>query len=127
MVRLFNKLVVFFSIVIILITMNSAYHSHIDDHHDHYHTEIEAHTITAGESTFHYSEHTEYQKNIGVLNSILLLVLLFTSVVFSCLWLFQKKAIPFIPKITFCKYIFIDPPPILTRYVLFHAPPTQHS
>ncbi|WP_415398290.1 hypothetical protein [Sulfurimonas sp. CS5] len=107
--------------------MNSTYHFHIDDHHDHYHAGVETHKISAEQSTFHYSEHTEYQDDTGVISSILLIVLLFTSIVLSFLQLFPIKVIQFIPKITFCRYIFIDPPPIPIRYVLFHAPPTQHS
>ena len=122
-----KKLVVFFSIVIFIITMNSTYHSHIDDHHDHYHMAVDAHEIVAEDATLHYSEHTQYQENIGVMASILLLLVLFTKISPFLLLSLKNKVIQLVSITTFYRHIFIDPPPIITRYILFHAPPQHHS
>jgi len=124
---MFSKLMVFFTIIIVLITINSNYHFHVDDHHDHYHVEVDTHEITAEQLSFHYSEHTEYQENTGLMGSILLLIILFTSTTFFFFLSLKNQIIQLVPISTFFRHIFIDPLPILTRYILFHAPPTHHS
>ena len=130
---MFSKLMIFFSIIIILITMNSNYHFHdtyTKNHHNnlhyHHHIEVDFYDNTTQQSNFHHGEHTEYKNNIGIINSVLL-VFLFTGIVFSFLLFRQTKILRYNSKIIFCRYFFTYPPPTLIRYILFHAPPNNHS
>ncbi len=122
---MFNRLMIFFTIVIVLLTINSNYHFHIDDHHEHYHAGVDIHEITAQQLNFHYSEHTEYQENTGIISSILILLILFISIAFFLL--LKKRKIQSVPIRSFSKLTYIDPPPLLIRYIFFHAPPLHHS
>ncbi len=131
---MFKKLMIFFSIIVVLITMNSNYHfhdTHTDNHHEnfnyHHHIEVDFYDIIIEQSNFHHAQHSHYLYNIGIISSVFL-VLLFRGISFSLLLLLQIKVFAkhnF--KIMFCKYLFIYPPPLLIRYILFHAPPNNHS
>ena len=105
----------------IVMSMNK-YH-HVENHDNHHHIHVNSHEIATEQSVFHYLEHMESHKNIGVLGSTLLLLVFFRSIGFNYILLLRGKVIQLRTKITFYQYIFVDPPPTLLRSILFHAPP----
>ena len=106
--------------------MNKYYHvkSH-DSHHSHHENSlVDPHETVAELSVFHYTEHIDSHKNIGILGSILLLLVFLKSIVSGFISPRLNKLIQVRTKTTFYRYIFVDPPPTLLRSMLFHAPPT---
>lgn len=112
--------------IIVLIT-NKYYHVEIHDnhHHQHHHENslIDSHEIATELSVLHYIEHIDAHKNIGILGTFLLLLVFLKSVSLNLVSPLLSKIIQLRAKITFCRYLFVDPPPTPLRSMLFHAPP----
>ena len=98
-------------------------HYHVENHNDHTHIHIASHDASTELSVFHYIEHIDFQKDIGILSGILLLLVLFRSTNLYLFLLFQTKVIRLQSKSIFYQYFFVDPLPTPLRSILFHAPP----
>lgn len=98
-------------------------HHHIEKHDDHTHIHINSHEASAELSIFHYIEHIDFQKDIGILGGILSLLVLFKSTNLYLFLRLQTKQVREQSKTIFYQYFFADPPPPPLRSVLFHAPP----
>lgn len=113
--------------MIIVLTMNKYYHveSHDSHHHQHHHENslVDPHEIATELSVLHYIEHIDAHKNIGILGSLLLFLVFLKSVGLNFLSPLLSKIIQVRTKVTFNRYLFVDPPPTPLRSMLFHAPP----
>ncbi len=121
-----NKIVLFISIFMLLLTMNSHSHTHVEDHHvQSHHDASNLHTSISQSiehMNLHLSGHVDLQKSFGIMSGIVLLILLMSQSFFFFI-LRKKKNILLSPKITYYDQIFIDPPTTLLQSILFHAPP----
>ncbi len=120
----FQKTVLFLSMLIVMLTLNTHYHMHVEEHHDHHHIHIDVHDKASGTHTsLHDVDLIDCQQGLCILSGMLLLLVLIKNRSLFLFFLLRTTILRHYRRsISYqidTHYSYFIP----LRSILFHAPP----
>ncbi len=118
-----KKIVLFLSVFLVLITMNTHHHLHSNHNEEHQHIHENHHELHSFHSDVHNHEHIDFQIKIAIISAFFLLVVFLKINAFFFFIYLKNKVADLTSKTTYYYRYIIPPHPNFLRSILFHAPP----